>query len=296
MCFYQTKKINAGIMRSIKKIYKSKDVPFDGLYTRSALMDAGHSPIDPFLILMHHGPDNFPKNNSGLPFGPHPHRGMETVTFILDGDLIHQDSGGHNSKIVSGGIQWMTAGRGIIHSELSSDEFKKNGGNLEILQLWLNLPSKLKMTKPFYKGLQKEEIPVSVLDDGKVSFHAISGNWGEIKGEIDSITDVSLSYLYFKKEGNYSLDIPTDRNVFFYLVNGTVLVNDSEFSGSGLVVFNNDSEKLKVTAKEDSVILLGHAKPINEPVAAYGPFVMNTMQEIQDAYNDYQAGKFNKWD
>lgn len=283
-------------MRTIKKIYKSKDVPFDGLYTRSALMDAGHSPIDPFLILMHHGPDNFPKNNSGLPFGPHPHRGMETVTFILDGDLIHQDSGGHNSKIVSGGIQWMTAGRGVIHSELSSDEFKANGGNLEILQLWLNLPAKLKMTKPYYKGLQKEEIPVAVLDDGNVSVHAVSGNWNGTIGNVESITNVSLAYLNFKKEGKYSINIPTDQTVFFYLVNGNISINDTEVSGSALVVFNNDSENLTVTANEESVILLGYAKPINEPVAAYGPFVMNSMKEIQEAYNDYQAGKFNHWD
>ena len=109
--------------------------------------------VDPFIFLNHHGPQNYGPDNSGLPFGPHPHRGMETVTIIIEGDIAHKDSAGNNSVIESGGVQWMTAGKGLIHEEVSSDEFKEKGGPLEILQLWVNLPARLKMTEPKYKGL-----------------------------------------------------------------------------------------------------------------------------------------------
>ncbi len=144
-----------------------------------------------------------------MPFGPHPHRGMETVTFILDGDIAHKDSGGNNSVIESGGVQWMTAGSGLIHSEVSSEKFKKEGGPLEILQLWVNLPAKLKMTEPKYKGLQKEEIPVTFLDDEKVKAQVVSGNLNGTEGAFETFTDINLSTLFFESQGVFSTNGPT---------------------------------------------------------------------------------------
>src|SRR5690606_8569302 len=129
------------------------------LVTRRALPTHSIDHIDPFLFLNHHGPQVYGTRNNGLPFGPHPHRGFETVTFILEGCLAHTDTGGHESVIYAGGIQWMTAGRGLVHSEISPEDFKNTGGPLEILQLWVNLPSRLKMTDPRYVGLQKDSIP-----------------------------------------------------------------------------------------------------------------------------------------
>ncbi|HUH32334.1 MAG TPA: pirin family protein [Daejeonella sp.] len=165
-------------MRTIKQIHKAESAPIADLITYRALPTRSVNHIDPFLFLNHHGHQVYPPHNRGLPFGPHPHRGFETVTFILQGDLSHKDSSGAESVINAGGVQWMTAGRGLTHAEVSSKEFMQNGGNLEILQLWVNLPAKFKMVDPAYKGLQKEDIPTLKLDSGKVSIDAVSGNWG----------------------------------------------------------------------------------------------------------------------
>ena len=144
--------------------------------------------IDPFIFLNHHGPQNYGPDNKGLPFGPHPHRGMETVTIIMDGDISHKDSSGNDSVIESGGVQWMTAGKGLVHSEVSSENFMKKGGPLEILQLWVNLPARLKMTPPKYKGLQKDYIPTTSFDQGKVWAQVISGKLNETEGAFETLT------------------------------------------------------------------------------------------------------------
>ncbi len=282
-------------MRTIKKIHYAESVPFEGLRTNSPLQSPNTSPIDPFILLNHHGPQFYEPNNKGLPFGPHPHRGMETVTFIIDGDLSHKDSAGHDSIIKSGGVQWMTAGSGVIHAEVSSEEFKRNGGNLEILQLWLNLPAKLRMAKPFYKGLQKDEIPFQSEDEGRVIVKIVSGEWKNIRSVIESISGVSIFILEMKSGGKLETSVPVDHNIFFYVVNGKVVVNEHQSSEGELVEFNHDSENIFIECKSDSIILFGHAKPFNETIFAYGPFVMNTRQEIQQAYEDYQAGKFGNW-
>src|ERR1700737_2963071 len=141
-------------MRTIKKLHTAENAPIEDLTTYRALPTRSVDQIDPFLFLNHHGPQVYPPKNHGIPFGPHPHRGMETLTLIPDRDILHKDSDNHESVITSGGVQWMTAGRGLIHAETSSTDFKEKGGRLEILQLWLNLPAKLKMIEPFYRGLQ----------------------------------------------------------------------------------------------------------------------------------------------
>lgn len=282
-------------MRTIKEIHQADYSPIANLITYSSLPSRSLDQIDPFLFLNHHGPQKYPANNAGLPFGPHPHRGMETVTFILEGDIMHKDSGGHESVITAGGVQWMTAGSGLIHAEVSSDEFKKHGGDLEILQLWLNLPSYLKMSKPQYSGFQKEDIPILTISE-QVSLHAISGKWDGLEGAFQTETDVHLSTIYFKKDGKISFNINPERNIFFYVIRGKLNVNNSEIKALHLVEFNNDDSGLTIEAFEDSILLLAHAKPINEPVVAKGPFVMNTQEEIMQAYNDYRMGKFGSWD
>jgi redox-sensitive bicupin YhaK (pirin superfamily) len=220
---------------------------------------------------------------------------METVTFILEGDIMHKDSGGHESVIAAGGVQWMTAGKGLIHAETSSKTFKDNGGGLEILQLWLNLPARLKMTSPQYVGLQREEIPSISLDEGKVTINLISGSWDNTKGAFESLTGVHMSTIYLKPDGKVKLQAPVEHTIFFYVVRGKLIVNGEQVEARHLVEFNNDSEHLRVEASTDSVILFGHARPLNEPVVAQGPFVMNTEQEIHEAYEDYRQGKFGTW-
>jgi redox-sensitive bicupin YhaK (pirin superfamily) len=282
-------------MRTIKKIHKAEYSPIADLITYSPLPSRSLQMIDPFLFLNHHGHQVYKPNNNGLPFGPHPHRGMETMTFILEGDIMHKDSGGHESVITAGGAQYMTAGRGLIHAEVSSSDFKAKGGPLEILQLWMNLPAKHKMMEPAYKGLQKEDIPSFSLEDENVIINLISGTWGGYKGAFDTVTNILLSTIYFQPGGELKVSVPKERNIFFYIIKGSLTVNGQEVPFRNLVEFNNDGEELQVKASEDSILLFGHAVPFNEPVVAQGPFVMNSESEIRQAYQDYQQGKFGQW-
>ncbi|GAA4352900.1 pirin family protein [Hymenobacter saemangeumensis] len=280
-------------MRTVKKQHRAISAPIADLITYRALPTASVEHIDPFLFLNHHGPQTYPPKNNGLPFGPHPHRGFETVTFILEGDILHKDSSGHESVIEAGGIQWMTAGRGLIHAEVSSDNFKRQGGPLEILQLWVNLPAKDKLTEPRYIGLQRDDIPVWAQEG--VVIHAVSGQWEGAAGAIQPLADVQLAWLEFRTNSLITLPIAAERNIFFYVVAGKLRVNGTEAQSRQLVEFNNDGDALPIEALADSVLLLGHALPFNEPVVSYGPFVMNSEAEIQQAYRDYQAGLFGRW-
>ncbi|MBJ7220338.1 MULTISPECIES: pirin family protein [unclassified Brenneria] len=250
--------------------------------------------IDPFLFLNHHGPQTYPPNNAGLPFGPHPHRGFETVTFILAGELSHLDSGGHESIIGAGGVQWMTAGSGLVHAEISPASFKQNGGLLEILQLWVNLPARLKMTKPAYIGLQKAQIPTIPADDGRVGVNLVSGDFAAATGPIASLTDVSLMTVGMKPDGKIALPAPQGHNVFLYTVRGNIAIDGVPAHPQHLIELNDEGNEVSITASTDAVILYGHAKPLNEPVVAHGPFVMNTRDEISQAIRDYQSGAFGK--
>lgn len=283
-------------MRKIKKKHKAISAPISDLITYRALPTREVEYIDPFLFLNHHGPQTYKPNNNGLPFGPHPHRGFETLTFILEGDIMHQDTGGGKSVINKGGVQWMTAGSGLIHAEISSDKFKQEGGPLEILQLWFNLPAKYKMVKPNYIGLQQEQIPTVAEDGGKVKVNVISGKRGDVQGPIESLGGIDMSSVELKQSGTFTATVPAERNIFFYVVRGQVKVNGEPIQKLHLVEFENEGEEIKVEALEDAVLLFGHAMPFNEPVVAHGPFVMNTEQEIQEAFRDYQSGKMGAWE
>lgn len=284
------------MQRTIKKIHKAISAPIGDLITYRALPTSSVEYIDPFLFLNHHGPQTYQPNNSGLPFGPHPHRGFETLTFILEGDITHQDTGGGKDVIEAGGVQWMTAGSGLIHAEVSSDKFKQEGGPMEILQLWFNLPAKYKMVKPSYVGLQKDRIPVATEDNGKVKVNVVSGSWRDTAGPIPSLSDIHMASIEMEPGSTFSTTIAAERNIFFYVVRGSVKVNGESVEKLNLVEFTNHGEELTVEATEESYLLLGHAKPFNEPVVAHGPFVMNSEQEIREAFRDYQLGKMGNWE
>jgi redox-sensitive bicupin YhaK (pirin superfamily) len=279
-------------IRSIKRQHPAYRDDIADLSTVRPLPGPDVEQIDPFLFLNHHGPQTYPPRNNGLPFGPHPHRGFETVTFILEGELAHLDSGGGESIIRRGGIQWMTAGRGLVHAEISPEGFKKKGGPLEILQLWVNLPSKLKMVDPNYIGLQKEDIPEIVSADGKVTVHLVSGAWNGQAAPIQSLIDVHMATIVMTAGGRLHAPVTNSRNVFLYIVRGDVAVGGEPASALHLVELNTDGDAVGLEALTDAVLLFGHAEPIGEPVVAHGPFVMNTREEIRQAMMDYQSGKF----
>ncbi|HVY84646.1 MAG TPA: pirin family protein, partial [Caulobacterales bacterium] len=204
--------------RSIKAQHEAYRDDIGDLVTRRPVPGPRIAQVDPFLFLNHHGPQIYPPNNNGLPFGPHPHRGFETVTFILDGELGHYDSGGHASVIRAGGVQWMTAGSGIVHAELSPPEFKRDGGPMEILQLWLNLPARLKFAKPAYVGLQRDDIPAAPVDGGEV--RVIAGEFGGVRGPVNSLIDAFMAIVSLKAGARVALPAPRGRNVFFYVARG----------------------------------------------------------------------------
>jgi redox-sensitive bicupin YhaK (pirin superfamily) len=284
-------------LKTVKRLHRARREDIGDLVTYQALPvpSYGIGGFEPFLFLNHHGPQVYPPHNDGLPFGPHPHRGFETVTFILEGDLVHKDSGGYESLIRAGGVQWMTAGRGLIHSETSSAEFMAAGGGLEVLQLWLNLPARLKLTEPRYVGLQREEIPTLALDGGRVTLDLVAGRWDDAAGAVETLTDVHLAVARLQSGGKFEHEVDAGRSVFFYVVRGEVTVNGERAVALQLVEFGRDGGRVEVAASDDAVILYGHAAPNGEPLAARGPFVMNTDAEIVQAIRDYQAGKFGVW-
>jgi hypothetical protein len=258
------------------------------LVTRRPLPGPALPHLDPFLFLNHHGPQVYPPNNRGLPFGPHPHRGFETVTFILEGELAHRDSGGHESVIRAGGVQWMTAGRGLVHAELSPRSFMERGGRLEILQLWVNLPARLKMTPPAYQGLDAGEIPVAEADGVRIG--AVSGEWTGVQGAIQPLTDIALSVVRMQPGSAVELPAPPGTAVFFYTVAGSVRAGGGEIAPHRLAEFG-DGESVRVEAAGDALLLFGHGTPFREPIVSHGPFVMNTREEIVAAIQDYQQGR-----
>jgi quercetin 2,3-dioxygenase len=278
--------------RTVKRVHPAISDDIDDLRTQRPLPTERLGQIDPFLFLNHHGPQVYPPNNKGLPFGPHPHRGFETVTFIVEGSLVHRDTVGHQSRIDAGGVQWMTAGRGLEHAELSPDDFLRNGGPLEILQLWINLPARLKMTEPRYVGLQKGAIPSYATDSGRAAVNLIAGEWGGFRGPVDSITGIVLMTIEFAEAGRVELPVAKGRNVFLYVIRGEVRVGATEAPEMNLVEMNDDGDSVAIEAVNPSLVIFGHAMPYNEPVVAHGPFVLNTTEEIIQAVRDYQAGKF----
>jgi redox-sensitive bicupin YhaK (pirin superfamily) len=279
--------------KTLKAQYPARRDDIGDLTTRRPAPAPGLEQVDPFLLLNHHGPQTYPPNNQGLPFGPHPHRGFETVTFILAGDLAHRDSAGHESVIRAGGVQWMTAGSGLVHAEVSPEAFRETGGPLEILQLWVNLPARLKMSPPRYVGLQADEIPAITADKGQATIHLISGTWGGHTGPVASLTGVFMTTLEIKAGGRAGFGSLAGRNVLLYVISGEVKVNGIAVPAWNLAELDLEGDMVEIVAEADAVVLFGHAEPLGEPVVAHGPFVMNTREEIADAIRDYNAGLFD---
>jgi redox-sensitive bicupin YhaK (pirin superfamily) len=279
--------------KTVKAQYPARREDIGDLITRRPAPGPGLEQVDPFLLLNHHGPQTYPPNNEGLPFGPHPHRGFETVTFILAGDLAHRDSAGHESVIRAGGVQWMTAGSGLVHAEVSPEAFRETGGPLEILQLWVNLPARLKMSPPRYQGLQADDIPAITADKGQATIHLISGTWGGHTGPVMSLTGVLMTTIEIKAGGRAGFGSLAGRNVLLYVVSGEVKVNGIAVPAWNLAELDLEGDMVEIVAETDAVVLFGHAEPLGEPVFAHGPFVMNTREEIVDAIRDYNAGLFD---
>lgn len=279
--------------RSVSAMLYAEEVDMGGLAVRQPFPTNQFDQIDPFLLL-HHADvaveTNVDPAKAGV--GPHPHRGFSPVTFVFKGGVRHRDSRGNDGVIYEGGVQWMNAGMGIIHSERPPENIHEIGGRQEIIQLWVNTPSKFKMMIPEYYPIKAEDIPGIITEDRLVTLNVVAGHLSGVKGVVPTQSAVNAATLFFKQNGQITIEIPTDHNAFIYLLDGKLMVG-----GFGMVeklnavVFRQDGDQLALQALEDTRVLLMTGKPLNEKLTTYGPFVMNTQTEILQAMRDYQMGK-----
>ncbi len=291
--------VNNKSIRSILRIIKSETTQDgEGVILNRSFPNRFISEFDPFLLLDEIGPTDIkPGKQKGFP--NHPHRGFETVTYLLEGKFEHKDSQGHVGTINAGDVQWMTAGAGVIHSEMPEKEFSKNGGKLHGFQLWVNLPKSNKMMKPRYQEISLSKIPIGTTENGSVTVKVITGESLGAKAVIDTITPIM--YLHFKLEPGSRIiqPVPEEYNVFAYVIKGKGVFeqnnNNKIVEKGNLIIFEKDGKAAYIQAIEDSqmpleLLLIGGI-PLRESIARYGPFVMNTQQEIYQAIEDYRSGK-----
>ena len=280
----------AGIVNSIETLEGG------GFLVRRPFPQASFSEFDPFLLLDEMGPmDVGPGEAKGAP--DHPHRGFETVTYLLSGEMEHKDSRGHAGRLTPGDVQWMTAGAGVVHSEMPSAEFQRDGGRMHGFQLWVNLPQREKMTKPRYQEIPRSRIPQATSVDRLVTVRVIAGEAMGQQAVIETNTPIIYLHYTIQPGGLVEQRVPADYNAFAYLVDGAGYFGaERERAVDGQMVrFAQDGNVVRIENPEDAdvplEVLLIAGVPLNEPVARYGPFVMNTEREIRQAFEDYVRGR-----
>jgi quercetin 2,3-dioxygenase len=248
--------------------------------------------VSPFLMLDYAGPQYFEPTDHPRGVGEHPHRGFETVTIVYEGVVAHRDSAGNSGVIGPGDVQWMTAASGIVHEELHEKEWAKNGGTLHAIQLWVNLPKASKMSAPGYQTILNDDIPAVKLNGGAGRLRVIAGSFLGQRGPAHTCTPVELYDLELKAGHHVLLTFPEGHNASLLVLQGRASVNGGQAAGEAeLIVCTRNGSQVAVAAHEDSRLLVMAGEPIEEPIARYGPFVMNTKAELVQAVNDYNAGK-----
>ena len=265
----------------------------DGFHVRNLFPSNGiGDEISPFLMLDYAGPTVIPAGQAQRGVGEHPHRGFETVTIAYQGAVEHRDSAGHSGTIRPGDVQWMTAASGVVHEEMHEREFARQGGTFEMVQLWVNLPKAQKMSRPRYQTLLNEQIPVVQLGSGG-SARVIAGELDGVRGPAKTFTPVNVFDVRLKAGGRARLNLPAGHNAAVVLLKGEVALNLTEHleGEAKIALLSPEGEGITIGAKVDSILLVLSGEPISEPVASYGPFVMNTRAELMQAVEDYNAGK-----
>jgi redox-sensitive bicupin YhaK (pirin superfamily) len=286
--------------RSVFKVVNSvRSIEGGGFIVNRAFPTHFISGLDPFLLLDEMGPvDYAPGEAKGAP--DHPHRGFETVTYMLEGKFQHKDSHGHSGKLGPGDVQWMTAASGVIHSEMPDNEFTRIGGRMHGFQLWVNLPRQDKMVQPHYQEIPSSKIPVAKSPDGKVTAKVLAGDALGVNAVIRTRTPIVYVHFTLRPKSEIAQQIASEYNAFAYVVNGQgIFGNDKNTVARGqqVVIFSNTGETISIRNESDDLpldVLLIAGVPLNEPVARYGPFVMNELQEIQQAIEDYRSGRMGK--
>lgn len=281
-------------LNTIKKVGRSEMVNMGPIRLRQPLPTEQIEMADPFILLHHYGPYEINEKSNPFDLGPHPHRGFEPITFLVQGEQLHRDSLGNESVVKAGDVQWTTAGRGIIHAEGPTKDFVKKGGTIEGIQLWLNLPAEKKMMEANYQHTKHEDFRIVTSKDEKVESRIIAGELNGTYGRIATQTSVNAFMIKANDGGKETISFPDSHQGMLYLLKGNVTVNGSEvlkLNENQFIQFNQDGIGLSIEAAADSVLLFLSGEPFNEPVSTYGPYVMNTQTEIMEAMRDYQMGK-----
>ena len=247
--------------------------------------------MDPFIMLDYNSKFHFPATDKPKGVGVHPHRGFETVTIAYEGSVSHHDSSGGGGTIHQGDVQWMTAASGVLHKEYHAEEFYKQGGIFQMVQLWVNLPAKDKMSAPKYQAIEHKDIPTVEVENGFIE--VIAGEYNQTKGAASTFSPVNMLNAKLNEGGKANFSFPANYNTILLVIDGEVKVNNQEIVPTDhLLLFTNEGEDFSIEATENSVVLILSGEPLNEPIASYGPFVMNTQEQIREAFEDFNNGKF----
>jgi len=286
----------------MKKILGVYDAPQphwvgDGFPVRSMFSYQSHGKqLSPFLLLDYAGPADFTPSSTKRGVGQHPHRGFETVTIVYKGEVAHRDSTGRGGTIGPGDVQWMTAGAGILHEEVHSDTFAKEGGTLHMAQLWVNLPAKDKMAAPGYQAILSNDVPAVSLPDNAGTVRVIAGEYAGEKGPAQTFSPLHVWDMRLHQGGVSQLDVPDGWSTALVVMQGTVLINDDAVVREAqLAALDKAGSRVTIEANNDAIVLLLSGEPIDEPIVGYGPFVMNTQEEIVQAVSDFNSGRFGEW-
>jgi redox-sensitive bicupin YhaK (pirin superfamily) len=253
------------------------------------------SALSPFLLFDYAGPMEFPPTGERLGVGEHPHRGFETVTIVYEGEVEHRDSSGGGGRIGPGDVQWMTAASGLVHEEFHGREFARRGGMFEMVQLWVNLPAKDKMTAPHYQGILNSQIPAVSLPDGQGTVRVIAGELAGARGPANTFTPIHVWDLRLAGDQATDLAVPNGWTTALAVLKGTVRVNGSDaIEAAEVALFDRAGATIRIDGATDATALLLSGEPIDEPIVGQGPFVMNTSEEIRQAMADYRSGKMGR--
>lgn len=285
-------------MKTVSRIQRAGDVHWVGNGFPVRTVFSAHSlasEVSPFLLLDYAGPIDFAPSDTPRGVGPHPHRGFETVTIVYSGEVEHRDSSGGGGRIGPGGVQWMTAASGLVHEELHGREFTAFGGTLEMIQLWINLPAREKSGPPRYQGIGIAEIPEVSLPEGAGMARVIAGNLQEVNGPARTFTPVNLWDVRLNAGSDAEFTVPDDHNTLVFVLKGYIEFAGNEIvSDADLALFDPRGDSIVLAAREDAKLLIMDGEPINEPIVAHGPFVMNSEAEIQQAIDDYRSGRMGQ--
>ena len=248
--------------------------------------------MSPFFLMDYNSKVEFSPTNEPRGVGVHPHRGFETVTIAYHGRIAHHDSAGNSGIIGEGDVQWMTAASGLLHKEYHEETFSKAGGLFQMVQLWVNLPAKYKMTSPKYQEITQAMMGKHILADDKGVLEIIAGEYKNTKGAASTFTPINVYNVKLKKGAIVEIDFPSTFNTGILVVEGSALINGETAATDHFVLFKNEGELITIETSEDTILLVLSGEPINEPIAQYGPFLMNTWEELEQAIRDVSAGKF----